>query len=126
MYFVEQLRKTYADLGGCYTLKQPKYDEWAMKATTLMTVRENVKSLSPDQIVEHVRSSALVTSVHHSHVINKPSNGQQSSLSPPVKRLKTVAFDNAEQPYIITSSNNSDLKPTLLITTQQPRAMTVR
>ncbi|CAF0876445.1 unnamed protein product [Rotaria sordida] len=111
MYFIEQLRKTYTHLDSIYTLKQPKYDRWAMKAMTSIATHESITALSPDQIVEQVRSNVLMSSVYHSHLQGKRSNEQQILTLSPAKRLKTTTTTN--------------LKSTLLVTTQQPRTMTI-
>lgn len=127
MYFIQQLRKTYSRLNGIYTLKQPNCDKWANTAVTSITAHEPIKALSPDKIVEHVRAKIIISSVHHPQLQMKRSNEQQILTLSPVKRLKTTtAFDNIQQPCIIatTTTTTPDLKSTLL-STQQPRTMTV-
>ncbi|CAF2759236.1 unnamed protein product [Rotaria sp. Silwood2] len=108
MYFIQQLRKAYTHLDGIYTLKQAKYDKWAVNAMTSIVSHEPITVLSPDQIVDHVRANILMSSKDHSRLQGKSSNEQQILRLSPVKRLKTT-----------------DLKPTLLVATQQPRTMTI-
>ncbi|CAF1336470.1 unnamed protein product [Rotaria sp. Silwood1] len=130
MYFVQQLRKTYTHHDSIYTLKQPKYDKWAMKAMKSIASHQATTVLSPDQIVEHIRNNVFTSSLHHLHSQGKRSTEQQILTLSPVKRLKTITFDGTQQqqqqePYIITTTNTTDLKRTLVVTTQQPRTMTI-
>ncbi|CAF2139358.1 unnamed protein product [Rotaria magnacalcarata] len=125
IYFVEQLRKTYTCLDSNYTLKQPQCDKWAMKARTLNATHEMIKTLLPEQTVEHVRTSIIVSFAYHPHLSDKRSNEQQNLTSLPVKRLKTTAFGSTQQSYIITKTNTSDLKSPLLVTAKQSKTMTV-
>lgn len=126
MYFVQQLRKTCSRLNGMYALKQPSCDKWAMSAVASITAHEPIKALLPEKIVDHVRAKVIVSSVHQSHLQVKRSNEQQILALSPVKRLKTTTFDRLQQPCIIatTTTTTPDMKSTLL-TTQQPRTMTV-
>lgn len=114
MYFVQQLRKTYSRLSGIYTLKQPGCEKWSLTAVASIAAHEPIKALQPDKIVEHVRAKVIVSAVHHPHLQIKRSNEQQILTLSPVKRMKTTTttFDNIQQPCIIS--------------TQQPRTMTVR
>lgn len=128
MYFVQQLRKTYSRLSGSYTLKQPICDKWAMTAVASIAAHEPIKALLPEKIVEHVRAKVIVSTVHQPHFQLKRSNDQQILALSPVKRLKTTTttFDRLQQPCIIatTTTTTPDMKSALL-TTQQPRTMTV-
>ncbi|CAF4748785.1 unnamed protein product, partial [Rotaria magnacalcarata] len=68
-----------------------------MKARTLNATHEMIKTLLPEQTVEHVRTNIIVSFAYHPHLSDKRSNEQQNLTSLPVKRLKTTAFGSTQQ-----------------------------